>query len=451
MSVKVTHHSKGGRHVGYKKMVGGRLFHLITGTSELHRRRAERVAEALVACWKRLIAVGHGWTDNAIVECFRAAGEFPPSHLRTYGPAQAPTDNAAAEPAKAPDGGSLLHDCMDRFKLKVTKRFENKELDDDSHFQALQLIEKCKEAMENKPINTITKNDIDNMRGYWTKRPLQKVTKTPLAIPTVRHLIRTIKSVLNYCLRYESWTPPEFWEDSFTRLNVKNMLTLQERADKKRQKPKSTVEALQLLWHQAVPAERLYLGLGLFAGHGSEEIATLLKSDVVVETDGVYIERVRHKTGVLGRWWLPPEVAELLLARTKKTPDNSDGLALLGKRGMPLVHRGADGRRYKTDSVSQAWNRLRRRCAHLDIKLLPFKYLRKTGSQWVRNRLGLEYSQVFLAHECETVAQECYNDPEFVTLSDGMKAIYAERKKMFEKVNWDEWKNRVREPTGAVA
>src|SRR4051812_31438042 len=75
MSVSVTPHSKGGKHVGFKKMVGARLFHLVTGTSDEHRRRAERLAQALVDQWTRLGATGCTWSDEAIAVAYDRAGE----------------------------------------------------------------------------------------------------------------------------------------------------------------------------------------------------------------------------------------------------------------------------------------------------------------------------------------------------------------------------------------
>lgn len=429
-------------------MVGKRLIHLITGTSDEHERRAERIAEALVSRWKRLEAAGQGWTEDDIATAFRSVGEVPPVDRRcralaTTTPTPTPTRVGTPVTPGAADG-PLLHDCVDRFKLSETERFESGEISDDSHFLTLQLADKAKEGMPNVPINTLTNADLDKMRQHWTKRPNRKATDKRIALATVKHLIRVTKTVLKYCKKHEGWTPPPEWMDSFPRLSVNNMLTLSERKTLSGKKPKFDADDLQMLWHQAVPVERLFLGLGLFAGHGSEEIATLLKADVVVEDDGVYIDRLRHKTGVHGRWWLPPEVGDLLLKEMAKTRDNPEGLALLGRRGRPLVHRGDTNRKHKTDSVSQGWKRVRRRCKDYNIRLLPFKYLRKTGSQWVRDRLGLEYSQVFLAHGRESVAEEHYNDPTYEKLAGAMKAIHLEQQRMFQKVNWDEWKVRLK-------
>src|SRR6266481_981554 len=66
----ISKHYKGGKHVGFRKYVGGRKFHLVSGTSPAHERLAMQIAKALVKAWEALELQGGQWSTEAIAECF---------------------------------------------------------------------------------------------------------------------------------------------------------------------------------------------------------------------------------------------------------------------------------------------------------------------------------------------------------------------------------------------
>jgi hypothetical protein len=106
----------------------------------------------------------------------------------------------------------------------------------------------------------------------------------------------------------------------------------------------------------------------------------------------MWIDRLRHKTGVIGRWWVPPELVPIVCDVVAETPrdvkKNPDGLAILGNADMPLVHHGLNDEKRKTDVVADWWRSITRSAVHYGVRPLSFKYLRKTLSQQVRDKLG---------------------------------------------------------------
>jgi integrase len=175
------------------------------------------------------------------------------------------------------------------------------------------------------------------------------------------------------------------------------------------------------------------LGLGYWCGWTQSEISTLLRDDVIEKDGETFIDRLRNKTEVKGYWWVPPEIAPLLRKEMKSTPPNSWGLAILGNQGNPLVHRAKGGSKKRTNAISLCWGRLMREAKAHGVRPLSFKYLRKSISQRVRDKLGREYAQLFCAQVVTTVADDHYNRASFDKLTAAVREIYAESTQMFAK------------------
>jgi integrase len=66
------------------------------------------------------------------------------------------------------------------------------------------------------------------------------------------------------------------------------------------------------------------MALADWAGHTQKECATLTFDEIVEENGEMFIERDRNKTGVSGRWWIPPEAAEVI-RRGRENAARSEG------------------------------------------------------------------------------------------------------------------------------
>jgi integrase len=160
------------------------------------------------------------------------------------------------------------------------------------------------------------------------------------------------------------------------------------------------VAELTSLYVSGTATERLFLLLGVFCGWTQADIATAqvgmfdLKARVVC--------RKRSKTGVEGRWIIPSQLVELLAPRIAGKSKND--IAIVSDEGGPVLVYSARGGR--VDLIRDAWDRMLERSG---VRTLSFKYLRKTGSQMIREIANLEVSQMFLSHSDGSVAGRSYN------------------------------------------
>jgi len=196
-----------------------------------------------------------------------------------------------------------------------------------------------------------------------------------------------------------------------------------------------SITDLATFYSKATEPQRLYLLLGLNCGFTQVDISTLTP-DMIHFGDKPYIERGRSKTGIYGKWFLWPETAAILetsilaTARLKKTFKLKSDKALLSREGKELIwFDEASGN--KIDSVVQCFQRLRQACK-LYTPGYSFKYLRKTGSQMVRDLAGKEFSEAYLAHTDKTIGKH-YNDfNQWDRLGDTLMEIRKRLQPMFD-------------------
>jgi integrase len=430
--ISVTEHQKNKKHVGYKKFVGGRNFHLVTGTSAADERRAKAIAHALVTRWDTIKQAGGIWTDEIVDECFRRAD--PAAHAAQQ--ASPPPAMPAVPVADGPQ--TMLYDAIRMFEAAEWTRYTGKEMDLDQYNAIIQRINKAREGMPNVPMHEIGEAKLGEYRSFFVARPLTCKGK-PMAVQYVVNVMVTMKSFFRWAKKQKLWVPPDDEWRTLLRVSPKKLRTTVEKKRKAKGHPKFKLRDLQILWNLALPRDRLMIGLGYWAGHTQKEISTLLREDVIERDGEVYIDRLRHKTEVPGYWWLPPEVAKLLKQEMARTPDSPEGYALLGRRGNPLVHnsrREAGKKGKRNDAIALMWERLMNRAAPYKVRRLSFKYLRKSMSQRIRDKRGREFSQFFLAQVRDTVADESYNQPSKKKLIRLTRKIHAECAQMFERPDW---------------
>jgi hypothetical protein len=447
-------HLKNGRHVGFKKYVFGRNFHLVTGTTTAHERIALTIARALVARGDQLRATGGTWTEAAIEECF-AVGKPRQSDPQ-------PTETTPPQPVTAAvdtaeEDGEMLYAVMELYKKAETQREKSKKI---SHCHAannIYRIEWSKEGLSDRPMRPILLRELKEWVNHFASRPMSTTTSKPISAYTASGIIRCIGHFLDFADAEGYWTPCHRWKDAFKKTHPKRLMTpLEKNLQKRVGFVNLTVREAHIIWHQALPDARALYGLGLWTGNTQNELATILLDGEFVERDGeLYLERDRHKTGVWGKWWIPPEVATWVRKRLANTArdgqKNPWQCAFLTGKGMPLVHFGKDNDKPRSDSVEQMWAKMLKAAAPYDVRHVSFKFLRKTMSQEVRNELGVEFATLFCAQKIDplwfsinmnSVQDEFYSNSCFKKLENCMRnVIYPKWKKMFEKIDLEaEWK-----------
>ncbi len=87
------------------------------------------------------------------------------------------------------------------------------------------------------------------------------------------------------------------------------------------------------MWHLGLPFDRAMMALADWAGHTQMEIGTLTFDEIQNTNGEMFIDRDRNKTGVHGRWWIPPEpaaaVRKVVSATTRDPKIYPYGLAFL--------------------------------------------------------------------------------------------------------------------------
>ena len=112
----------------------------------------------------------------------------------------------------------------------------------------------------------------------------------------------------------------------------------------------------------------------------------------------------------------------------------SDALAFRTRTGVRLIHPTKKG---KSDSVAQLWRKLIQNCHNIyGVQKLSFKYLRKTLSQAIRDKMGLESAKMFCAHAIQDVQDQNYTKGNFEQVIKVIREeIYPVWKIMFDKAD----------------
>jgi hypothetical protein len=200
-------------------------------------------------------------------------------------------------------------------------------------------------------------------------RPLSKKTGRPISRATVGNALKAIRAFVRWAGRNYGWQRPDEWKEATL---VKVRPTKDERRDDLAKIGKHyTLEEVGVLWRHAIASERMLLLLALNFGGAQAEIIRLMAEDVAGEETAA----LRGKTGVLGRWLVWPETRALAATEFAKVPRNRQAIS---------------------NKWCQLLDRIRR--DRPDFKLLSFKWLRKTGSSFIRKIAGGEIASLYISH-----------------------------------------------------
>jgi hypothetical protein len=99
------------------------------------------------------------------------------------------------------------------------------------------------------------------------------------------------------------------------------------------------IDTLKKLYAAATNVQRSIILAALFTGATQHELSVMRKTEF--DLDNAMLKHVRHKTKVMGEYWLPPELVTLLKERFQAQPD--DELVWRTQEGNALVTYGKDG------------------------------------------------------------------------------------------------------------
>lgn len=265
-------------------------------------------------------------------------------------------------------------------------------------------------------LSRIGRPEVEEMLGYWRKRPYRKGSKQRVSKKSATHYISALRGFFKWLHTSPSftWRKPEDFNDLKTRV-----VTLE--SDRTRQvRPEQlfTLDELKLLYQYGDPMDRLLLLLALNCGFGAAESASLLVGEVFLRTPhsprhqemlGVklapadsFIKRIRRKSGVYGEFLLFAETVRglewAISARKRLGIIKPEDRLLLNSNGQPLDKATIGG-----NSNKQIPNRFARLLQRIkdnnhSISALPVKMLRKTGGDIVKRFSDGEIGAVFLCH-----------------------------------------------------
>lgn len=255
-----------------------------------------------------------------------------------------------------------LYSAIDEF-ITATERMLKPDSSNGDYIVSLTTnIRRAREVMQDVPLDQIRRKELDDWLLSIRAMP-SKLTGKPLAAVTIRNLVTAVRVAMTKFAEWEWWIPPTLWDQCFKGYSIKKLQTPAERKRRRKRPPIHTVDEKRVLWHLSTPITRAMMALADWAGHTQMEIATLTFDEVIEENGEMYIDRDRHKTGVHGRWWIPPEAAMAIrqeMAKTPRSPEmNPNGLAFLSPHRMPLVHRSLKGKRTRCDYIGKnIWSSL---------------------------------------------------------------------------------------------
>ncbi len=234
---------------------------------------------------------------------------------------------------------------------------------------------------------------LEKLRNYWSARPAArsrggKSKGNPISLHTVTHHLKTTRRFVAWLDRSEAfdWQMPRHGLDAL-KVNLKRLQTDGEVAAKRHGVSVFTVAHLATIYQHATNTQRLLMLLGLNAAMSHAEIITLRWDEI----DDATLKRIRRKSGVYAEFALWPETL-VALKWWKWTAKPRSQLVMLTERGNP----------YTRQLIANSWQSLFQRVArvtgHEPTWWLPFKHLRKTAAQMVREASDGEVAGVFLSH-----------------------------------------------------
>ncbi|QDT64782.1 hypothetical protein [Calycomorphotria hydatis] len=327
--------------------------------------------------------------------------------------------------------GDMFHTALREFQEHLRVEFRRPvsengtNISDWGHTQ-LKQVDVLVAHHPNRELSTLTLDGLDELFGYWRRRPLKLGTEQPVQKATSGNQIDILKKFFKWLHRNADydWKRPEGYEEISHKV-----ATLQgDHVAGLHQVDTFRVEELAALFKCGTPIERALLLLALNCGFGAREIATLRWDEVhlfkahepqfqellgIGTTDSdSFIKRSRGKTGVYGEWMLfdmTVQAIQWLRRRYDDFPSNVEPLVMLNDRGKPHYRRTQNGN--VNSQIVARFNAMKSRANKhkCSVPNHSFGKLRKTAGNLVRQLGDGEVAGVFLAHS-QSVRQDDLSD-----------------------------------------
>ena len=272
---------------------------------------------------------------------------------------------------------------------------------------------------------------LERIRNHWASRPEAKLrggkgSGRPISITTVDNHLSTARRFVRWLDRSDAhrWEVPRHGLDAL-KVNLKRLRTDEELARRRHGVKVLKINQLALIYKYATDFERLLVLLALNAAMAQAEIRTLRWDEV--EDDPATIKRIRRKSGVYGEFALWPETVQALAWWQRIRAAKGD-LVMLTNRGRP----------YTRQRISNTWaalrDRIERETEQSPDWWLPFKHLRKTGAQFVRQVSDGEVAGVFLSHGQPVATDDladAYTNRPFDKVAQALKQVREELEPVF--------------------
>ncbi|MBX9679032.1 MAG: hypothetical protein K2X38_09740 [Gemmataceae bacterium] len=270
-------------------------------------------------------------------------------------------------------------------------------------------------AFPDLPLSQLTLDVMEKMLAYWANRPKVKGGLKTISATTASSQMKEVRDFWKWLHRSDQfgWKRPDGWDELKPR--VAQLQLDRQKLIQSAHVPTFTVTELSSLYAHATPLVRCFILLGLNCGFSIAEIASLTTSEVRLSqchphgnrlqiasnsTDS-WIFRVRHKSRVYGEFKLWPQTAQAVqwaLGRASEIAGQNRDLVFVSDRGKPFNAPTRTGN--KSSRIPNLWSNLLRTVQKQTgtFRRLPFKYLRKTAGDIIRQVSDGEVVGVFLCH-----------------------------------------------------
>lgn len=414
---KTTAYSGWAKYIGKNPNGKPRCFYL-----GKERLPAEIKAAALTAAYKRLQAAGIvGWTNDAIQT---ALAQLPAPPSASSAP-QSSTDGAAnttVQPSKRQTGLGL-HDAIDQYLAHESRRAPSQV--SYAHLYGVRVrVNRCKKLLPDKPLAQVGYDDLAEWVALLASRPVSRHTKQRLGAVTAHDAIKGMRAMFDWFDLSNRWVAPRRFERIF-KVKRRSLMDQDEREREHEDVETFTVEELRKIMEAATNAwQRVFIATALNLAMTQRELAALRRRHFKgLDTDNPYVEKAREKTDIFCRWgYLFPEVTSGVRSILSGHDYNS---VFVTSRGNPPVRFTPTGRQ---DKVMMWWRPL---VARAGVRLLGFRFLRKTAADMVRKLSDRDTSEAMLAHANDGMAAH-YTNHDWGKLTDALKKLYEQLQPIFE-------------------
>ncbi|WP_372715442.1 hypothetical protein [Novipirellula sp.] len=328
-----------------------------------------------------------------------------------------------------------LHQAMKKYQEYLEREFHRPESNQISPWGKTQVkqVETLIQHHGDRPISELDASEINELIGYWRRRPCKLRTTTPMTSKSCKNYLSALTRFLKWLdtsSRFE-WTKPIAFGDMDTRIR---RLAVDHARKSLEQVDTFSFDELKLLMRYGHPFDRLLLLMGLNCGFGRAEIASTLVGEVHLfsahsprhqeildfksTAEDSFIKRVRRKSGVYGEHILFPLTVQGIqwaMKHRRTFPGYGPHAVLVVNRAGTALDKSTKAGN-TNQMIPNHFDRLikRIRADDHDIRSLSFGKLRKTGSQLIKRFSDGEIMGVF----------DCHGQP---VKSDALTDAYSNR------------------------